>query len=132
MALTSTARLGGDRPANAARKQVIPGHRDRRQEGPVVGQNQRSISAGFSFKPSCLSPALGDFGASRLVQGSRTGRPALPPQFDGRLALAVFRQRLFDLARGPVVQAIRMTVTAFEITSAGRFWPFGPFGIAYR
>ena len=28
--------------------------------------------------------------------------------------------------------AIRMTWTAFEITSAGRWWPFGVFGIAYR
>ena|SRR5437879_5594456 len=52
---------------------------------------------------------------------------AKPPFRPSATAAAFFPSSVSVSAISPV--AIRMTWTAFAITSAGRFWPFGPLGI---
>ena len=55
---------------------------------------------------------------------------ASPPFLPRNTAALLLPSSVSDSSISPV--AIFITVTAFEITSAGRFWPLGPFGIAYR
>ena len=52
---------------------------------------------------------------------------ANPPFRPSATAAAFFPSSVMPSAISPV--AIRMTWTALEITSAGRFWPLGPLGI---
>jgi hypothetical protein len=58
---------------------------------------------------------------------SRTAR-ALPPRDPSFAAAFLARSVSSSSVSSPV--AIRMTLTALPITSAGRFWPWGPRGMA--
>ena len=68
--------------------------------------------------------------ARRLVAESALALACPPLRPSSTAALFLPFSVTPDSSISPV--AIFMTVTAFEITSAGRCWPFGPFGIAYR